>query len=115
MITTPGCAIETPLWPLLQDACRRIRLELDTYQFLAHRLCPSIWERDRQRSSADAAVLEMDDVGMLVQWNAIMSHLTGYAKEDVIGFSVDDYVSDSSRAPLRAAVRRAIQGEEVRS
>ena len=63
--------------------------------------------------SVKAPVLGMDSMGLLVQWNAQLALLTGYAREDVQGHSIDNYVPNSSRAPLKQAVRRAIKGEEV--
>jgi len=63
--------------------------------------------------SVKAPVLGMDHMGRLVQWNAMLAQLTGYAREDVVGLSIDNYVPNGLRAPLKDAVRRAIKGQEV--
>jgi hypothetical protein len=45
LMVCPGCAVEPFLWPPLQDACYRVRMAPESSRFLAHRLCPSVWEK----------------------------------------------------------------------
>ena len=52
-------------------------------------------------------------MAMTSHLSAASSPYSGYAKEEVIGISIDNYVPNSSRAPLRAAIKKAILGEEV--
>mmetsp|Transcript_5038 Transcript_5038/g.16111 ORF Transcript_5038/g.16111 Transcript_5038/m.16111 type:complete len:777 (+) Transcript_5038:1824-4154(+) len=65
--------------------------------------------------SVSAPIFGVDTAGVVIQWNAMVSSLTGRSKEEVFGRPISGVVAPAVLSSVLSAFRRALQGEPTKS
>jgi len=64
--------------------------------------------------TANAPIFGIDKQGLVSEWNQMVSRLTGYSKEEMLGRDlVEDYITEDHKASVKAVLDDALMGQET--